>query len=396
MAEVVFDDLTPEQQLILLDRAEIPRVTNVDINDFTVTPPENFRQGLTNFAQQAILRPLQERLGMRESLEDALYRTRLQSELNKQRQSQIDTLREQAESRQMLQTLQGFTPEQRRNVGVTDEQIQLFKSSPDTFADDIGNLVLSRETFSTTPKYGRDGEGRRISYVAGDRGSIEILQIQPEEDFKYQDTGGSILQIDANGRLVATIPKTQTPDQVARMGLEERAKTQDEKEKLQKRESDLRKEFNGLPNVKDGRTAATSFLKVKNIVTGEPTAIADVGLVFAIAKVLDPGSVVREGEFATIESSQALMDRIGLQVNRVKRGERLTPAQRQQMLDLAESQMLAYANAIDAERRRYIPIAQSQGVEASKVLLNPLEGLVENLPLYDEFGLIPKGATQNE
>ena len=229
MAEVVFDDLTPEQQLILLDQAEIPRVTNVDINDFTVTPPENFRQGLTNFAQQAILRPLQERLGMRESLADALYRTRLQSELNKQRQSQIDTLRQQAESRQMLQTLQGFTPEQRRNVGVTDEQIQLFKSSPDTFADDIGNLVLSRETFSTTPKYGRDGQGRRISYVAGDRGSIEILEIQPEDDFTYQDTGGSILQIDASGRLVATIPKTQTPDQVARMGLEERAKTQNEK-----------------------------------------------------------------------------------------------------------------------------------------------------------------------
>ena len=222
MAEVVFDDLTPEQQLILLDQAEIPRVTNVDINDFTVTPPENFRQGLTNFAQQAILRPLQERLGMRESLADALYRTRLQSELNKQRQSQIDTLRQQAENRRMLQTLQGFTPEQRRNVGVTDEQIQLFESSPDTFADDIGNLVLSRETFSTTPKYGRDGLGRRISYVAGDRGSIQILQIQPEEDFIYQDTGGSILQLDANGRLVATISKTQTPDQVARMGLEER------------------------------------------------------------------------------------------------------------------------------------------------------------------------------
>jgi len=396
MAEVVFDDLTPEQQLILLDQAEIPRVTNVDINDFTVTPPENFRQGLTNFAQQAILRPLQERLGMRESLADALYRTRLQSELNKQRQSQIDTLRQQAENRRMLQTLQGFTPEQRRNVGVTDEQIQLFESSPDTFADDIGNLVLSRETFSTTPKYGRDGQGRRISYVAGDRGSIQILQIQPEEDFIYQDTGGSILQLDANGRLVATISKTQTPDQVARLGLEERQRTQQEQKQAREKESSLRKEFNALPNVKDARTAATSFRKVQNIVEGAPTAIGDVGLVFAIAKVLDPGSVVREGEFATIESSQALMDRIGLQVNRVKKGERLTPAQRTQMLSLAESQMLAYAAAVEQERRRYIPIAMSQGLEVSRVLLNPLEGIVQAPELYERYNLIPKGAAQDE
>ena len=66
------------------------------------------------------------------------------------------------------------------------------------------------------------------------------------------------------------------------------------------------------------------------------------------------------------------------------------------MLDLAESQMLAYANAIEAERRRYIPIAQSQGVEASKVLLNPLQDLVDIDPLYEEFGLVPRGATKDE
>ena len=90
------------------------------------------------------------------------------------------------------------------------------------------------------------------------------------------------------------------------------------------------------------------------------------------------------------------MDRIGLQVNRVKKGERLTPAQRSQMLSLAESQMLAYAAAVEQERRRYIPIAMSQGLEVSRVLLNPLEGIVQAPELYDRYNLIPKGAAQDE
>lgn len=54
----------------------------------------------------------------------------------------------------------------------------------------------------------------------------------------------------------------------------------------------------------------------------------DIALIYGYMKMLDPGSVVREGEFATASNSGGIPTAIQNLYNRVLRGERLTPGQR--------------------------------------------------------------------
>jgi hypothetical protein len=60
----------------------------------------------------------------------------------------------------------------------------------------------------------------------------------------------------------------------------------------------------------------------------DPSAAGDLSLIFAYMKMLDPGSVVREGEFATAQNSAGIPDRIRNVYNKAISGERLAPNQR--------------------------------------------------------------------
>ncbi|MGI9335794.1 MAG: hypothetical protein ACR2RL_21820 [Gammaproteobacteria bacterium] len=60
----------------------------------------------------------------------------------------------------------------------------------------------------------------------------------------------------------------------------------------------------------------------------DPSPAGDLALIFNYMKVLDPGSVVRESEFATAQNSAAVPDQVRNVYNRVMTGERLNPTQR--------------------------------------------------------------------
>lgn len=69
----------------------------------------------------------------------------------------------------------------------------------------------------------------------------------------------------------------------------------------------------------------------------DPSGAADISLIFAYMKMLDPGSVVREGEFATAEQSAGIPARIRNLYNKAVNGERLTPEQRAEFLKQANN-----------------------------------------------------------
>lgn len=67
-----------------------------------------------------------------------------------------------------------------------------------------------------------------------------------------------------------------------------------------------------------------------------PSAAGDLALIFNYMKMLDPGSVVREGEFATAQNAGGVPDRIVAQYNKVISGERLSGNQRGDFVDRAK------------------------------------------------------------
>lgn len=82
-------------------------------------------------------------------------------------------------------------------------------------------------------------------------------------------------------------------------------------------ESSLRKEFNGLKTVEQATQVQQSFNQINSAYQGAlqagqdktSKAAADQALVISFNKMLDPGSVVREGEFARSTEGQSLINR---------------------------------------------------------------------------------------
>ncbi len=83
------------------------------------------------------------------------------------------------------------------------------------------------------------------------------------------------------------------------------------------------------------------FIKIRDAIkkvrqaAQNPSAAGDLSLIFNFMKILDPGSTVREGEFATAQNAASVTDRIRAQYNRVTRGERLIKKTRQDFVDTA-------------------------------------------------------------
>lgn len=97
-------------------------------------------------------------------------------------------------------------------------------------------------------------------------------------------------------------------------------------------ESDLagmRKEFTTLS--KDFVQVRDSYKRIETSAK-EPSAAGDLALIFNFMKMLDPGSTVREGEFATASNAAGVDQRIAAQYNRVVDGQRLTEETRADFL----------------------------------------------------------------
>lgn len=97
-------------------------------------------------------------------------------------------------------------------------------------------------------------------------------------------------------------------------------------------EQKLRNEYN---------TQTKEFQEVRSAATrvnaAEQSAAGDLALIFSFMKALDPGSVVRETEFANAQNASGVDTKIRNIYNRVLTGERLTEGQRKQFKDQALS-----------------------------------------------------------
>jgi hypothetical protein len=111
--------------------------------------------------------------------------------------------------------------------------------------------------------------------------------------------------------------------------------------------------------------AQTGYEKVQAAARSDSPA-GDMALIFGFMKILDPGSIVKEGEFATVENSQGVPDQIRNIYNKVMTGERLTPEQRQDFMYQA--------------REQYVPL-----IERQQRFVRDAEGFAQRnkLPLAD-------------
>lgn len=96
----------------------------------------------------------------------------------------------------------------------------------------------------------------------------------------------------------------------------------------------------------------------KNAALTDPRKIDDVDLVFAIAKMFDPTSVVREGEQLTIRNAQGLPAVVEGAIQGLDGGTGLDEGTRRSILAAAQRRMEAVTTSYAAEARRHYGLAQ--------------------------------------
>lgn len=111
---------------------------------------------------------------------------------------------------------------------------------------------------------------------------------------------------------------------------------------------------------------AAAFDRVQ-AASGSPSPAGDLALIFNFMKLLDPGSTVREGEFANAQNTAGIPERIRGLYNRLVSGERLTEDQRRDFFSQARAQF-------DQARNR-----QQRLIDDARGFANRMGFAVENI-----------------
>lgn len=135
---------------------------------------------------------------------------------------------------------------------------------------------------------------------------------------------------------------------------------------------DVKSKFEGLPHIKAFRDVQASYSVIRGIASKkEPTAADDLSLIFSYMKMLDPGSVVREGEFATAQNTAGVPDQVVNAYNKALSGKRLNPTQRDQFTRTAGRIVIERRNQFDSTAQEYRQLAADAGANPDRVAPDP-------------------------
>lgn len=128
--------------------------------------------------------------------------------------------------------------------------------------------------------------------------------------------------------------------------------------------TDLRKEVNKV--TEDFRDQDAAFGRVLASAKDASPA-GDLALIFNYMKVLDPGSVVRESEFATAAATGSYGQRIEAAVNKVMSGEKLSDDQRRDFVTRAQGLYNEARKGYENVKQGYMPIVEAQKLPVEQV-----------------------------
>jgi len=117
---------------------------------------------------------------------------------------------------------------------------------------------------------------------------------------------------------------------------------------------------------KDFVTIRDSFNRISSM---PDSAAGNIGLVFALMKMFDPNSVVRESEFATAQNAAGVPDRVRNVFNRVRSGERLGAEQIADFKNVAKRLFDEQQSKQKGLEERFRAIAERSGVNPDDVLV---------------------------
>ena len=128
----------------------------------------------------------------------------------------------------------------------------------------------------------------------------------------------------------------------------------------------LRKEFRSLQSVKDYEAVLPLLHSAR---TAPDTPAGDLQLIYTVGKILDPGSVVREGELQLTQNAQPWFSKmVGQAHKQIKSEGSLPPETRQQFIEMLEERVNGYKQAYDKDFQQYSEYAAELNVDPGHIV----------------------------
>ena len=153
------------------------------------------------------------------------------------------------------------------------------------------------------------------------------------------------------------------------------------------RENALRDEW-----LKNGTTTRSQQIKEAHdrLVSAPNTPAGDMSLIYSLNKIMDPGSTVREGEFANAQATTSAMGQLQSFYRKAMTGQRLTPEQRRDFMNTASQLLAAQRGNQNTFDRTYSGLAEGYGIKPGNVVLkifeDPQTGEKKAVPVSAQTG----------
>lgn len=223
----------------------------------------------------------------------------------------------------------------------------------------IGTLPGGKETVEASLKVADEQRKRQLA-------PYEIAKAQSDLDLTNTQVLQALKDIDVKN---ATLQKTALELKAMQSGTLPPDKKFDKERTLNQ---EYYKRTEGL------RESNRNYEVIKTS-AADVSGAGDIALVTSFMKMLDPGSVVRETEFATARDTVGLLDKLKNQEQQIKTGKFLSESQRQDFVRLADQYLKAAEREGLAARRSIETLVNTYGLNEQAVFGLP-EAPAEEAP----------------
>jgi hypothetical protein len=131
--------------------------------------------------------------------------------------------------------------------------------------------------------------------------------------------------------------------------------------------SGIRKEIQQLPSYKNLSQAAPIYKSMMET-SGRDSKASDLNLVYGLGKIMDPTSVVREGEMVMVKNTASLPDWLVGAANSLNGGAALQPETRKAIMREAYGRVTGYNNEFKQDMGQYHGIAKRYNINPDDII----------------------------
>lgn len=243
------------------------------------------------------------------------------------------------------------------------------------YADPGSEAVLDTQSNSVVfiPKtmVGRDP---RYQPVEGAKLDMDRERLAMDRQKATRDEANSKITVGPGGQpapnetMLAYEQRLKAMEDQFKQGEEQRKQDAGKSEKSFTQEKAVRNEYETQPAVKSYRTVVPMLESAKDAQT-RPTRAADLNLVYAFAKLMDPDSVVRESETAGVVATASVADRVSAYVGQLNGQPMLNPDVRAKLIDELDSRFRSLKESNDVLAQQYSDIAKAYGLDPARVVI---------------------------